>query len=279
MGIAIGGIQTGPGVDFDLFVRCGAPPTPTQFDQVSNSFDSQEFIHIQNFCLGTTYITVHSYSGAGAFWIAKTSHLSTAHRTLLVNKNWTGAPDNRPGWSQMLTKLAKRTYAVTEGNVYINEIRLYNGPHCDSCGTNPNGTLRKCNLCFKNVCCGASSGVCSGAAELLNNVWFDDKMGAHELGHLFYCVGDEYFAGNANNTQCGHSIMGNHNLDDQQNVCSPFDHKKDKNPSTPATSLPSAREQAANNGIGLPWDNLTPDGYDYTDFDFNNQIGVVTLVN
>ena len=68
----------GTGPDIDLYVRCGALPTPTQWDYRGFSSDAQEFVHIPaNQCPGTAlYIAGHAFNinGAQTFNMAVHAH-------------------------------------------------------------------------------------------------------------------------------------------------------------------------------------------------------------
>src|SRR5688500_3983080 len=101
----------------------------------------------------------------------------------------------------------------------------------------------------------------------------------HELGHGYYCPQDEYWNNSAQNTQCGHSVMASHGQEFNHNMCTDFDHKKDRNPdpSIPDTTLPSAHRQAWLAGRNITWINQSYDNYNYSYFDFNGIVAKVVL--
>jgi hypothetical protein len=101
---------------------------------------------------------------------------------------------------------------------------------------------------------------------------------AHEFGHRWFCLGDEYV--NGSQWQCGHSIMANP-FGDQHNFCNNntdfnrIEHPRDAQPGVTPTTLPAAWTQAANAGAITGSLSGTPDNYNYAGFDFNGLAATV----
>jgi len=61
-------VLDGPGgIDFDLYVKRGTPPTTTDFDQRAWTSGPDETLRIEPDTPGLYYILVRSYRGSGNF--------------------------------------------------------------------------------------------------------------------------------------------------------------------------------------------------------------------
>jgi hypothetical protein len=263
----------GTGADFDLYVRCNAWPTQSTFDYLGFSGNSQEFLSFDGSACtspGTWYIAVHSYSGSGQFNLMVSPMFAAQERTsVTVGTNFNATPDQLNGIANALRGSGRQFYGQTEGQFLVRQFELFNntGPSCESCGGQP------CIICFKNQ--PGTGYCCDGSQYVINqSYWFDPEGIAHEYGHGYLAIWDEYEQGTSR-SQCGHSNMsfpwGSNN-----NHCQSGDHKKDKNPSASDTGQPSAW------GAGIDPDRLpltnvsgTPDNTDFRDHDFNGLIEVL----
>jgi hypothetical protein len=272
-----------PGNDFDLYVRCGALPTPTQWDFRGFSSDTQEFVHATTAscpCGSTWYVAVHAFSGSGAFSFVNHKHFTTEHRSTasvritcdmnastfnamqddVLNgfKHFFGANEGTRYWDNFT--IQDKTDGSGELRIHCQDGR----PNSDRCGNNCYFSDCNANF-FTSWTAGGSTG-------------HEPQTFSHEMGHHYNCLWDEY---ESNLTECGHSIMAspwgtNQNYcycnfqPSGQNKCSPGsgDHGFDPTPPN-ITSLQT----------GTAWINLqsrspyaiqsTPDNFNYESFDFN----------
>lgn len=73
LGNALNIALDGPrGVDFDLYVRKGAPPTTTEYDQRGYTGSADEKIRVEPLEPGEYYVMVRSYRGSGGFTLEAT---------------------------------------------------------------------------------------------------------------------------------------------------------------------------------------------------------------
>jgi hypothetical protein len=262
------------GTDYDLYTRCGALPTQTQYDTRSFSGDDQEFIDAAD-CTGTLYVAVnaHSAAGPGAFNLVRGIHGPSAHTQLRVGIT-------PPVSSTLLTALgsqfresARFFYGYTEGEQMVTQIDVYNNGSCNagSCGGG------NCDICYHSAEFGrANSGLCGGQINLYQDT--NTRIAAHELGHLKFCVGDEYVdSPGPPPTQlekCGHTVMADP-LGSNQNMCTELDHNRDGTPGAGSSPLSSGWAQAFAVGKAVTYSNETYDNYSYHQFDFDNRLGTV----
>jgi len=259
------------GTDFDLYMRCGAKPTKTQYDAVSNSGDDQEFIDVGN-CTGTAYIAVYAYSASapGAFNLARGIH--THHVPLTVGTASTLTATELAGLSSNLMVAARYYYGYTEGERMVPQIDVYNSASCaaGSCGGS------NCDICYHNDFGRAHA----GAQVHIYSDSCDPRTIGHELGHYDFATGDEYIDDPGppltQLEQCGHSVMADA-MFDNSNICTPLDHGTDATPGAGLSALASGWEQAAAAAKAIEFENVTYDNYPYNAFDFNNQVGYVIL--
>ncbi len=278
--------------DFDMYVRCGAQPTPTQYDYVGYSNDNQEFVHATTAncpCGSDWHIAVVSYQGSGWFNLVNHKHYASEHRSSITARNTLICPPiNQTTRGLMKTEISrgfKHFFGANEGTRYWDTI------HFDPVGGNASDIwIHSCangrpnsDVCRSGFTCNFTT--CH--VSLYGN-WYDGPTLSHELGHHVNCLKDEYE--DDVGTECGHSIMGSQfytntnycyctNQPSGENRCAweAGDHGYDTTPEflTPLTT-------------GTAWINLiaraptvgmfqTPDNYDYTTFDFNGMYGVVTV--
>jgi hypothetical protein len=281
-----------PGNDFDLYVRCGAQPTPLQYDYRGFSSDTQEFVHATTAscpCGSQWHIAVHAFHGSGWFNLVNHKHYASEHRGD-AGVNVECGPvtsDVIAQYQQQMSIGFKHFFGANEGARYWDSITLHNAPggggiQIDACPFDCTTGRPHSDVCSSGLTC-----LFTDCFVQLYCNWFDGPTLSHELGHHINCLQDEYE--DSQGTECGHSIMGSQFLTNTnycwcnnqvpgQNKCgrNGGDHGWDPSPNT-LTSLKT----------GTAWTNLqsrapfsvmsTPDNYDYTQFDFNNLYGVVTV--
>lgn len=293
------------GNDFDLYVKCGAPPTITDYDYVGYSGDSKEFIatwppDVWPYpCQGQQwYFAVHAYSGSGQFslvvsdskWSSTPSQSGVA--TLRVGVNFQATGTQLTAYSTVVRDGIRRFFGATEGQVLASDCRIWNntGSACQDCGG------QKCDICFTQSAerSNNTGPMCKEANQVKINTdcWDDSHCIAHELGHYLTCIQDEYGPQDCTSTTtcevyCGHSMMALTKESGQDNLCVKHtgvpggftDHLSDPEPG--ATTLPcppgvvctpSSWDFAVNNGRAFSEPESTPDNYDYVDHDFNSAI-------
>ncbi len=296
-----------PGVsaDFDVYARCGAIPTPSQWTWRGFSSNSDEYIDLGTGCSSgqTLYVAVHSFWGSGQFYLVRGRHKAT-HEFVLSARTWNfvPTPTELSNISNMLALGSKRFFAATEGDQVVSRIDLYtNGSTSGFC----NQTW--CNvLIYNNNSATANSYLCDSGTISLYQAEFDADgddahVFAHELGHLRYCAGDEYINGRCATDcslscgsascpggcatgiacdRCGHSIMADlyFNKTRNTNMCTNLDHGWDRDPGAPFPTLSPAHQQAYSAGASLGFTNATYDNFDYSTHDFNDQVGVVNVI-
>lgn len=272
----MGGIAANSGpMDYDLYTRCGALPTATQYDARSYSSDDQEFIDAAN-CNGTMYVAVnvHNQAAAGAFNLVRGIHSSAGHVPLRVGIKpaITDAPSLTAVGLNM-REAARYFYGYTEGEQMVTQIDVYNNGSCaaGSCGGS------NCDICYHSTESGRpSSGLCAGQIQLFlgNNT----VLAAHELGHLKFCAGDEYVDSTTTPItqleRCGHTVMADPGQDNF-NLCTYLDHNRDGTPGTAASTLTPGWTQAAAAGKALHTEDVTFDNHPYHLFDFDNKVGTI----
>jgi hypothetical protein len=261
------------GTDYDLYTRCGALPTQTQYDARSYSGDNQEFIDAGN-CTGTMYVAVnaHAANGPGAFNLARGIHGGTGHIPLRVGVTPAVSSDKLTGIGNYVKVAARYFYGYTEGEHVVTQIDIYNsGCSAGSCGGS------NCDICYHSDAFGrANSGLCGGQIHVYQDT--NDRVAAHELGHLKFCAGDEYYDSPGppltQLDQCGHTVMADP-LMDNNNMCTELDHNKDGSPAATSSPLISSWGQAFAAGKAVTYSNETYDNYPYHQFDFDNRLGTV----
>jgi hypothetical protein len=258
--------------DFDLYVRCGSYPTVDAYDARGYSSDSQEYIdyNIASCYPNWLYIAVHAYRGSGAFTLRLTRHNSYFERDITAGTDFAASEAEMTTLSQTLSQSAKMYFGATEGQHVFRYINFYNNGSCSNCAGAP------CDICLLNAYGRSNSGVCSGQINIFRTDFGTPGSFVHEMGHRYYCLGDEYYdVSGMPYYQCGHSMMAVP-FGRVHNFCTDLDHKTDAEPGADPSSLVSAHRQAWIAGVGFyPADRITWDNYDYLDFDFNYMVGTV----
>lgn len=261
----------GAGTDFDLYARCNAVPTETNFDAAARSGDSREFLNMSTSCgsPGVWYVAVQAYSGTGQFNLVA-SHMRS-DKNISV---WRAGTDFNASQLQMnsfrdqLLLSARQFYGQTEGQVLIRDQHLYNSNGCGptACGGNA------CDVCFKNVS-GTGFAPCESYVDIMQSYFGDVEGLAHEYGHYFFCVYDEYIP-DTTIDNCGHSNMANP-WGPNNNFCTGHNHELDRDSGATDTGLDSVWATVWTAGDKIVTNTgRNQDNYDYVAHDFNGVINV-----
>lgn len=258
------------GMDFDVYVRCGALPTATQFDFRGFSADAMEYIDVPAYC-ASIYVAVNAFSGSGQYDLAMAFHSPSSHHAMTAGFDFAATQAQIAQFAATLQGAAQRFYGATEGQHVIDRIDLYTNQSCANC----NGAT--CGICFHDTPGTGNSPICGASQMNVFQSYFGSPTGmAHEFGHRWFCLGDEYV--NGSQWQCGHSIMANP-FGDQHNFCNNdamhTEHPRDALPGVTPTALAAAWSQAASAGAITSSVSGTPDNYNYAGFDFNGLAAVV----
>jgi hypothetical protein len=278
--------------DFDVFVRCGALPTPTNFTASAESTDSQEFIHLDESqcpCGSYLYITVASFNGAGVFNLVTQKHMSSHHRgNLQAEVQGSQSLALRNTYGAAIAEGVRRWVGASEGSDFWTGVDVWN---------NGNSNV---DLIVWDASGRPNSTVCTGKINMYRD-WFDGPTIMHEMGHRFGCYSDEYVQpppGQPYPLTCGHSVMASQ-FGTQTNVCSCYDwsfyaytydswpsgggarchdgyggHNHDPRPDT--APLSGQRPWFTERFLETPYNNIGyPDTYTFADFDFNGQLPIV----
>lgn len=260
--------------DADLYVRCGAFPTPTQYTKRGYT-NYEEFLTVSNAeCSGQSiYIAVHSYTGSGRFDLV-VSKMPMANNLTLNVAAETTSPTELAEIAATMESAAKRVYAATEGQVLINTVNIYP----KSSGTVPNNSYCAlacpgyCAVCFVEESGLAHTPNIGSFPIIMTSDYRDAQVVVHEFAHGYLGVDDEYIP--PGTSQCGHSIMGN-TWNPSQNLCiggTYANHNLDREGGAGPTSEPPAWAAAAHITMMTNW---TPDPYNFVDHDFNGLFNVV----
>lgn len=255
-----------PDPDFNLYARCNAVPTESQYGWRGASAYGQEFIDVTG-CTGTVHVAVHARIYGGPFSIVRGLHRPNAHQTLRAGTNFNASTAQLQTFADTLRRGVRHFFGATEGERYYGDVHLYDSQACgsSSCGG------AACNVCFRNDA-GRSNASCDGRVDLYSDAWNSPEAFSHELGHYALCIPDEYGASGI--PACGHSIMASP-YGTNNNLCVSLDHAKDSR-TTEGAPASSAWNLAYSAGRVISSYNVTLDNYDYVDFDFNNLVGNVT---
>jgi len=270
----------------DVYVRCNQLPTRVYWDYRGVRHSQQEFIHIPEgdsppSCEGDWYVAVYSRGGAHTYNLVVANHFESQHRTLRAGFETT--IPSEPLLSSVVDALSaasKYYFGATEGTQYFDGVEVYTtGTPCRNttlCG----GTV--CDICFHDEIGSSSATLCHPvwAIRMQQPRWNNATVIAHEMGHKFFCVPDEYSYApeSLGCRQCGHTIMSTaqsseHNFCYAHTTGSLENHTKDAEPGCPPTVHEPAWDIAF--GLGLtPWKpSETPDNHNYLDFDFAGKVG------
>lgn len=267
----------GTGPDIDLYVRCDALPTPTQWDYRGFSWNAQEFVHVPaNQCPAghPLYVAAHALnvSGPQVFNLAVHAHHPAHHIAGYIAKTTYNADlGTLNSWKGRLNDGARRFFGLTEGSIYPTTVEVRNNT-----GTGE-------NIRINSGSGRANSGLCTGVINLYPGN--DGRTVAHESGHFFGCLNDEYHdVSGGSQSHCGHSFMGNFYQSQMNNnfcycnswngsVCAANegDHNTDGNVVPNSIRPPAWNVFPTRPYINYP--TATPDNYNYVNFDFNNLVG------
>ncbi len=290
------------GADFDIYARCGAKPTAS--DYRSDSTGNFETIHFGGGACGSSwYVAIKSFSGSGNFNLMWTQHKSTQHRDLRAGFNFTAGSADLATARTELTNWARAVFGATEGNSYIASITLYNNVpgsggssgQCGQCGG------QTCDVCFwgtTNTSFGSSTG-CSGTiqntvnADWTGNVFYTYTNMVHEWGHTGQCLGHEYCNSSVSGCATYPPGVDGSVIFNQSNHCPMFNAQDDRNHNfcIDRTWLKDGYFSDGSSGSVLPNTNpqgescwrhfqskvtymptTTPDNYDFVDFTPNATI-------
>jgi hypothetical protein len=268
--------------DFDLYARCGAPPTPSSFDLVGFSGNSQEqILSAANACTGSEWhIAVHSYSGSGQFSVVA-SYQKVPNGVFVLKVGFEGTPTST--WKSqirgVINQFLRFTYGVFEGQIFFDTCKFWvnTGVDCTNCG----GSV--CDVCLKSSPGTSTAPICQpGSIFITPANYFKPTLYAHEFGHKYLCLKDEYSPDGCDVTKstcylsCGHSVMANP-YTDQHNLCvRNFDsgfinHPRDIKPGSPdITGQSSGWTIAMTSGRLVFQPVQTPDNFSYLGHDFND---------
>lgn len=267
-------------VDFDLYVRCNAKPTPTAFDARGFSPFAEEFLHLRpEDCPGGIWnIAVHSFRGEGQFNVVAHSHKQDAHFSLEVAFDYSLTKGERDLWEDLLREGARFYYGMTEGTRILDTFRVYTGrtscPFFDptACGGH------YCNLCLDPQTCRPGKD-----CRAFTYPWWPSHMQLysvdlnqpdtlpHELGHYDLGLPDEYEDRTAPSgakfsaPKCGHTVMALGFKGKEYNLCVEADHDADR------IAGPAGGDSGWRRIRGLVPDVevQTPDNYPFNTFSFN----------
>jgi len=285
------------GADFDLFLGCNVIPTPTSYMAASRGGTTQEFLHVDSSACApgsTIYVIVHAFQGSGTFNIVEHQHYKSEHYAVgradtrgacPLNSSCPVTDQNQLASFRQTMELGfKRYFGATEGTQFWAGLELYN----TGVASQP--------ISFSIGRDRANADVCGSGLRMF---WNDPSQGgqpdndrvlAHELGHMRSCVGDEYNT-TTNAMACGHSIMANA-YDTVNNFCYCSDWLQGQSYNSNSChlsfgdhSLDRTTGQGPDTNHGPVWTNLqnrtpvpiftTPDNYDYADFSFNGIYSVI----
>lgn len=291
-----------PGVDFNLYARCGAIPTATTFDFARRSPGPQEFLEVETGpCPTTWYFAIDSASGAGSFEF----NVATGSDVAVCASF--GSPDFSTEEKDLardkLVGTLKTIYGATAGAVLVSRIQVTNDGVCDpSILPQP---YRFLNVHIKKDCAGSETnrpGLGAPDVARLCTDWLAETGAGlafitnHEVMHLIFGLPDEYTASGAG---CGHSMMArrdttffslctarNHGLDPTIGVTYVDPGEASMKSTAPFGDSASMWAKLEFNQYGPPLDMPrmqqinSPDNYDYLDFDFNSSVsGTVQVIS
>lgn len=209
----------GADADFDVLVRCGAPPTAGLYDFASRTTSNQEFIHFSDAnrtCSSQWYVGVHAYPSSGKtnrgfFRMLYSRHRATEHLVYKAAIRPYSCPDSgifvtdvyRQLAADWLKRSAAEIFGATDGQTFI-DFELYT--LYDASVTNAWDPSWSCGGTACNVrmmpCTFPSGGQAYGSSDTLWVGWNFWNQGAnspgwilHEFGHAHYGLGT-YVPGN-----------------------------------------------------------------------------------
>lgn len=255
-----------PGVDFDLFARCNAYPTTDQWDYRGYSGDAQEFLSMDSSRCGpggTWYIAVNSYSGKGMFHLTSGVSFASQELTVRVTTEQNESAATIDAIADTMLRGMRVLYGMTEGGFLVNQIQVCNKPVNGTCPGSP-------SVVFKRSC--TRSFASGGVISMCLPQWTDPLVVAHEAGHAYLALPDEYQDVNGGSqAQCGHTMMSMIAWW-MNNLCKGGNHTKDPLWGAPAMSGIGNGWTALVNAGKVPAETNAPwavDSHGYQSFDFN----------
>jgi hypothetical protein len=217
---------------------------------------------------GTWYIAVTSYAGKGSYNLVSGLSFVSKELTINVTTEEHESDATIDSISDAMLRGMRELYGMTEGGFLVSTINVCNKPAGGSCpGTKHYVFKRSCNRSYAS----------GGAVSMCEPQWTNPQVVAHEAGHAFLLLPDEYedVAGSSK-AQCGHTSMSMVRWW-EHNICTSTVHKKDPLAGAPSMdpSIQPGWSVITGNGkvpseMNKPW--LVPDNYSYQNFDFNGYI-------
>lgn len=285
--------------DVDLYVRCGATPTPTSYTLASTTVGSMyEYLRVTTTNCSApynVYVTVHNRGTVHSpFDIIFSLAKNTWYRQMYVGVENASAGD-LTNVRNTMRNVAKQFYGLTEGQMLLNDVAVqsypsgtvpyYNGSNWSAvysaCQTacSPN----TCGICFYRAA-GSAGFATSGVAVIEANVWNDPDLIVHELHHSVLNINWDEWDWDPGDMcpTCGHSISSN-SWARSNNLCmgptSGFtNHPLDPGYEPDLTTLCAADTNVsgwAGETVGL-YDppGVSPDIYNFVTHTFNGAINV-----
>lgn len=275
LSVVLRGVAGNGPADFDLYARCGALPEENLYDFRSISGDLDEFVRFPNpgSCPHPNfwYFAVVSYFGRGQFALYVQPQYQARAIAIRVGLKYSPLPEFIPKHIEAFAMASRQFYGMTEGLFLINRVDIYPGAgsFCENCGGAP------CDVCVSQVP-GSSSCCIDGQISISGSHRYDPEVIAHEYGHRWLDVPDEY-SGNWV-YGCGHSVMA-FAFGSNNNLCNDWNHGRDHHPSVGPKSPPSVWTRLKTYPeptIPVPLsDYTTRDNYDFIEHDFDDKIEVV----
>lgn len=266
--------------DIDLKVRCGAWPTENQFDFIAASAGPEEFLTIPSnapTCPTGWRVAVYQYSGAAGPFHLVASRIKT-QRILSVRAGFEYSPTitEKNNLADTLVQASKYYYSYTEGQHFVQDIKVY-GSAGSNCASGCGGLA--CDICIKAPSWpGPSvSGICTGTIKIWNGHKGAPGLIAHEWGHRYFCVHDEY-SPSTGASGCAYSQMslgdtvalGNYNFCyDEGPASDQHNHAEDGDY---ATGHPAAWDVPFASALITVRPTRSPDNFLFVRHDFNAHI-------
>jgi hypothetical protein len=282
------------GVDFNLYAKCGAYPTASNFDFAGTSQGGQEFLEFDTGpCPTTWYFAVDSARDGGEFELSIATGSDVA-----VCASFTGPALSRAQKDiarDTLTGAVRAVYGSTAGSVLVSRIQVTDDGNCDASILPQAYRFLNAHIhtdCGRSITTNPTKGGGPTFTDLCND-WLTTTgvlaayIANHELGHQIWGLPDEYT--DTAGAGCGHSQMAVAD-DTFFSLCTAFTHRldpiagavyRDPGDMSGASTGPfgdgvSMWQKLGFNAFGPPVDFPrmqqvdTPDNYNYLDFDFNS---------
>ena len=294
----------------DVYVKCGAVPTPSSYTKRAITAGSYEFLTVTaSDCPSTStlYVAVNSWSntsppadvsaGRGTFnFLGSYTNASAMGLTLHV------AIEGGTSGQQSIAKLTaieavKRLYGATNGQILVENIKFAMRSSgqidndYDDCAAACQALYgHECWVCFIEESAGFDITEMNDDVTLMKSYsWGNPANVLHEFGHLLLDLDDEYrfeSVGNDYNGNgtiesdprafCGHSVMAHH-WAGMKKLCTDhlYNHNLNGNPGTPPVPGVNPAFSSASRILGAPPDQ--PDWYDFRNHPMAARISPTTL--